>query len=132
MAASMSASFGLGLLANSALADMIWPDWQYPHCGTSRASHAAWIRLPAGVAPFSPIVVIFLPATADTGAIHDRVGAPSIWTVHAPHSPSPQPNLLPVRLSTSRSVHNKGISLGTSRLWSFPFTFSAINDIPPL
>ena len=28
MATSMSASVGLGFLASSAAADMIWPDWQ--------------------------------------------------------------------------------------------------------
>ena len=49
IAASMSASLGLGLLVSNALADMIWPDWQYPHCGTSRASQARWILLPAAV-----------------------------------------------------------------------------------
>jgi hypothetical protein len=40
IASSMSESLGFGLLTNSALADMIWPDWQYPHCGTSSSSQA--------------------------------------------------------------------------------------------
>src|SRR5215208_3169257 len=31
IASSISASVGCGLLASSAAADMIWPDWQYPH-----------------------------------------------------------------------------------------------------
>ena len=46
IASSMSASVGFGLAASSALADMIWPDWQYPHCGTSSASQARWMLLP--------------------------------------------------------------------------------------
>ena len=43
MAASISASLGLGFFSRSAAADMIWPDWQYPHCTTSTLSHARWI-----------------------------------------------------------------------------------------
>jgi hypothetical protein len=78
IASSMSESLGLGLLTKSALADMIWPDWQYPHCGTSSASRARWILLPAGVAPMASMVVICLPAAADTGVIRERVGCPSM------------------------------------------------------
>ena len=36
---------------------MIWPDWQYPHCTTSRSSQAFWILAPAAVAPMPSIVV---------------------------------------------------------------------------
>src|ERR1700693_5277929 len=36
-------------------------------------------------------VVTLVPAAADTGSEHDRVGAPSTWTVHAPHCARPQP-----------------------------------------
>src|SRR5438094_8542315 len=39
-ASSMSASVGLGFLESSAAADMICPDWQYPHCGTSSSIQA--------------------------------------------------------------------------------------------
>src|SRR5215510_11922812 len=78
MALSMSASLGLALAASSALADMIWPDWQYPHCGTSSASQAAWTFLPAGVAPMASMVMIRLPTTAETGVTQDRVGCPSM------------------------------------------------------
>src|SRR5262249_16106531 len=34
MAALISLSLGCGVAANSAAADMICPDWQYPHCTT--------------------------------------------------------------------------------------------------
>src|SRR5499427_11169866 len=78
MAPSISTSLGLALPASSALADMIWPDWQYPHCGTSSASQAACTFLPAGVFPMASIVVIRLPAAAETGVMHDRVGCPSM------------------------------------------------------
>src|SRR6267378_3473176 len=88
MALSMSASLGLAVAASSALADMTWPDWQYPHCGTLSASQAAWTFLPAGVAPMASMVVTRLPTAAETGVMHERVGCPSIWIVHAPHRPS--------------------------------------------
>src|SRR5262249_45935372 len=51
IASSISESVGCGLRASSAEADMIWPDWQYPHCTTSRSSQAFWILAPAAVAP---------------------------------------------------------------------------------
>ena len=31
------------------------------------------------------MVVIFLPATVETGAVHERVATPSTCTVQAPH-----------------------------------------------
>src|SRR5438046_4364052 len=96
IAASMSASLGFGLAASNAVADMIWPDWQYPHCGTSSSIHACWIFLPAAVAPMASIVVVRLPVTAETGVVHERTGLPSTWIVHAPHNARPQPNLVPV------------------------------------
>jgi hypothetical protein len=41
------------------------------------------------------MVVIFLPIALDTGVMQDRIGRPSRWTVHAPHSATPQPNFVP-------------------------------------
>ena len=43
------------------------------------------------------MVVTCLPATAETGVTHERIGLPSRCTVQAPHSAMPQPNLVPVR-----------------------------------
>src|SRR5258706_10324340 len=71
------------------------------------------------------MVVIFLPATAETGVMHARVGAPSTCTVHAPHSAMPQPNFVPVMPSTSRSVHSSGVSCGTSAFTLLPLIFNA-------
>src|SRR4029077_6009204 len=98
IALSMSASAGFGLDFSSAVADMICPDWQYPHCGTSSVTQAAWIFLPSDVLPIASIVVTFLPATVDTGAMQERIAVPSTWTVQAPHSAMPQPNFVPVML----------------------------------
>src|SRR5262245_33000772 len=77
IAVSISPSLGLALVASSALADMIWADWQYPHWGTFSASQAAWTFLPAGVFPTASMVVIRFPTAADTGVMHDRVGQSS-------------------------------------------------------
>src|SRR2546429_7788905 len=122
----MSASLGWAFLATSAAADMIWPDWQYPHCTTSRANHACCTFLPAGVSPIASMVVIRLLATALTGVTHERIGCPSRCTVHAPHSAMPQPNLVPVKPTTSRSTHRIGISAGTSTVWSLPLMLRVI------
>src|SRR5438552_19003164 len=99
---------------------MIWPLWQYPHCGTFKLRHAASTRMPIGVAPIASMVVTFLPWAAEIGVTHERIGAPSRCTVHAPHRAMPQPNLVPVSPSSSRSVHKSGVSSGTSTSTRLP------------
>src|SRR6478609_4478769 len=96
IASSISDSVGCGLPASSADADMIWPDWQQPHCGTSRSSQACWTLLPAGVLPIASIVVIFESPMLSIDVIHERTASPLICTVQAPHSAMPQPNFVPV------------------------------------
>src|SRR5229473_7718196 len=123
IASSMSESVGCGLLASSAEADMIWPDWQYPHCTTSRSSQAFWILAPAAVAPIASIVVIAEAPMLSIGVIQERVAAPSTCTVQAPHSAMPQPNFVPVMPSTSRNTHKSGLSPSTSTVRSTPLTF---------
>src|SRR5262249_53493459 len=54
--------------------------------------------------------------------MQDRVAAPSIWTVQAPHSATPQPNFVPVMPSTSRNTHSSGVSPSTSTSWVLPLT----------
>src|SRR5712671_2221161 len=122
IASSMSESVGRGLLASSAEADMIWPDWQYPHCTTSRSSQAFWILAPAAVAPIDSIVVIAEAPMLSTEVMQERVATPSICTVHAPHSAMPQPNFVPVMPSTSRNTQSSGVSPSTSTLCALPLT----------
>src|SRR2546425_7222877 len=85
IAVSMSASEGCGFFASSAAAAMIWPDWQYPHCGTSSAIQARCTAC-ARFLERPSIVVTRLPATAATGSTQVRVATPSRWTVQAPRS----------------------------------------------
>ena len=54
--------------------------------------------------PSPPSVVTLVPAAADTGSEHDRVGARSTWTVHAPHCASPQPKCGLLSPSSLRST----------------------------
>src|SRR6266446_4558263 len=122
IASSISESVGCGLLASSAEADMIWPDWQYPHCTTSRSSQAFWILAPAAVVPIASIVVISDVPMLSIGVMQERVATPSICTVQAPHSAMPQPNFVPVMPRTSRSTHNRGVSPSTSTARPTPLT----------
>src|SRR5256714_15290884 len=128
IAASMSASVGCGFLASRADAAMIWPDWQYPHCGTSSAIQArctAWVRF----LDRPSIVVTRLLATAEMGSTQVRVATPSRWTVQAPHCAMPQPNLVPVSPSVSRSTQRSGVSGVTSTVSRLPLTVREIGGM---
>src|ERR1043166_218815 len=48
--------------------------------------------------------VMWRTADAAAGIRQERTATPSMMTVHAPHCPSPQPYLAPVRSSSSRSM----------------------------
>ena len=54
----------------------------------------------------------------DSGVWQERVGWPSMTTVHAPHSAMPQPYFVPVRLRASRRIHSNGVSAATLLLMS--------------
>jgi hypothetical protein len=90
-----------------------------------RRAMTFWISAPAGVAPIASIVVIEDAPTLSMGVMHERVGAPSICTVHAPQSAMPQPNFVPVMPSTSRNTQRSGVSPSTSRLCVLPLTLIA-------
>src|SRR5579864_1445757 len=122
MAESMSLSVGWGLLASSADADIIWPAWQYPHCGTSTSIQAFC----TGCVPSAdnPSMVVTGSFTVPTCVWQDRTALPFRWTVQAPQSPAPQPNLVPFMSRTSRRTHNRGVSAGTSTVLDCPFTLS--------
>src|SRR5262249_52336518 len=122
IASSISESVGRGLLASSAEADMIWPDWQYPHCGTSRSIQAFWILAPAALAPTASIVVIAELPMLSIGVMQDRMARPSTCTVQAPQSAMPQPNLVPGIPSKSRTTQRSGVSPSTSTLCVLPLT----------
>src|SRR5262245_21713331 len=70
------------------------------------------------------MVVMRAWPTLETGTWHERVGSPSRCTVQAPHWATPQPYLVPVNPSASRSTQRSGMSAGTSADRDFPFTLS--------
>src|SRR5262249_36160196 len=125
IAASMSESVGCALVARSAEADMIWPDWQYPHWTTSRSSQAFWILAPTAVLPIASMVVISEVPMLSIGVMQERVGSPLTCTVQAPHNAIPQPNFVPVRPRTSRNTQSSGVSPSTSTLCVFSLTLMA-------
>src|SRR5688572_25723817 len=50
------------------------------------------------------------PCTCATGTRHEFTASPSTSTVHAPHSPSPQPSFVPVSPHSSRSTSRRRVS----------------------
>src|ERR1700691_344630 len=68
------------------------------------------------------MVVMLFPATPETRVEHDRIAAPPTCTVHAPQSPAPQPNFVPVSSRVSRNTQRRGVSGETLTLFSLPLT----------
>ncbi len=80
------------------------PGMQKPHCTanwSTKACCSGWSS-PSAVARPS-IVVTAAPWARAAGTRQDRTATPSRCTVQAPHSPSAQPSLVPVRPTSSRS-----------------------------
>ena len=75
------------------------------------------------------MVVIFLPTAAESGVWQERAGAPSRWTVQAPQSAMPQPNLVPVRPRWSRTTQSKGVSSGASTFIDLPLICNVVIEL---
>ena len=82
------------------------------------------------VKPFDVVVTACLP-TSPTATPHERTAWPSSITVQAPQIASPQPNLVPVRLSSSRRYQSSASVGSTSVLWSWPFIRNVIMKPSP-
>src|SRR3954468_3383474 len=78
------------------------------------------------------MVVMRLPAADDIGVTQLQPAPTLPWTVHAPHSPIPQPNFVPVSSAPSRKYHNSGISGSPSYWVVFPLIVSWIIGAPSL
>src|SRR5258708_4375775 len=75
------------------------------------------------------MVVTLRPATLDISVWQERTGWPSKWTVQAPHSGMPQPNLVPVMPSVSRRAQSRGIRGLTQILISLPLRVNMVSPI---
>jgi hypothetical protein len=123
-AASMSASVGSGISASSAAVVMIMPLWQKPHCGTSSSSQARCTGCELSGRQALDGDDLCSGVTAPTGRLHERVAAPSMWTVQAPHWATPQPYLVPVSPSCSRMNQSRGVFSSASASTTRPLTLS--------
>src|SRR5438128_7191302 len=122
----ISSLLGFGFLVNRAFADMIIPEVQYAHCIASALTKASCSGCNCPSFSRPSMVVISLPAARPTWVMQERVGCPSSSTVHAPHCPSPQPYLLPVRLRSLRSTLSRLVAESTSVVIFFPLTLSVV------
>src|SRR5262245_40044743 len=75
-------------------------------------------------APSDSTVSTRRPATWQTGTRQLFTGRPSRRTVHAPHSPSPQPSFVPVRPKSSRRTSMSRLKGGPPKRCGRPFTVS--------
>lgn len=73
------------------------------------------------------MVTIFCPATDSAEVRQERVALPRTKTVQAPHWPSPQPYLVPVRPNRLRRTDSKDSPDAHSALCSAPLTIRLID-----
>src|ERR1043166_428005 len=130
IASSMSASVGFGFFFSSAAAAMIWPDWQYPHCGTSTESQAFCTGCEELADRPSMVTILSLAFTAESGTEHERCTSPLMCTEHAPHCATPQPYLVPVNPTCSRITHNSGVSGSACTSRTLPLMLSLAMRFP--
>src|SRR6266404_2239059 len=71
------------------------------------------------------------PAISFTAVMQARVASPSIWTVQAPHSATPQPYFVPMSPSSSRKYQSSGIDGSPSNDCSWPLTRNLTMGVPP-
>src|SRR6202045_2926126 len=77
------------------------------------------------------MVVTDRPETSFTAVMQARAASPSIWTVQAPHSATPQPYFVPVSPNSSRRNQSNGIDGSPSKDCSWPLTRNLTIGVPP-
>src|SRR5260221_8133994 len=110
MACSISLCVGCSFSSNNFTADIMKPGVQYPHwtapCCT-KASCTGW-SCPSVASPST--VMISAPCARGAGTRQAITALPSRKIVHAPHSPSAQPSLVPIKFPSSRKSRNRVLS----------------------
>src|SRR2546426_4325764 len=76
------------------------------------------------------MVGIRLPTATLTGVTQERTALPSRCTVHAPHSATPQPYLVPVRPTCSRIAHSSGVPGSTLTSLVLPLIVKRAMPLP--
>src|SRR3954454_10218112 len=116
----ISSFVGCGFAATSAAALTTWPGVQKPHCTASARTKAS-----ISGCSRSPSIVVTSPCTECASVMHESVGTPSIWTVHAPQWPSLHAIFVPVRPSSSRrSCASETPTRAPRTSYSWPLTLS--------
>jgi len=103
------------------------PGEQKPHWIAPASTKARWAGWSVPSTPPSPsMVVTSRPSSRAAGSRQELTASPSTRMVQAPHSPSPQPILVPVSSSLSRSSSAAG---SKGRAWTLtrsPLTVKVI------
>ena len=132
MAASISASVGIGFFFHQRRRGHDLPRWQYPHCGNICLYRGLLHRVRPPSAGRPSMVVMFFPAAVEMGVTQERAASPLMCTVQAPHKAMPHPNFVPVMFSVSRSTQRRGISGLTSTVCGLPFKTKLMGNKPPV
>jgi hypothetical protein len=125
-ACRISRSVGFGVWSSRTLLFMIMPVAQKPHCAACSSMNAFWIGWGLSIEPSPSKVSIVRPSAFATGVTQERIAAPSMITVQAPHCARPQPNFGPFRPRSLRSTYKSGVSGLTSTVCFLPFTTNEI------
>src|SRR5215203_1231024 len=72
--------------------------------------------------------MISAPCARGAGTRHAITALPSRKTVHAPHSPSAQPSLVPIKFPSSRNRRSKVLSCPLVKVYFFPLIVVWIAD----
>ena len=96
-----------------------------PHCSAACSRNLCCSG--CSVSPFAmpSIVSIRRPPTSQPSTRHEQTSRPSSVTLQAPQSPEPQPSLLPVSCSVSRSTSSSVSSVSQRNSTASPFTVAS-------
>src|SRR5262245_48310013 len=122
----MSSSSACGLELRTEQADMIMPEVQYPHWKASSSRKACCTGWSCPFAARPSMVMMGCAETESAETRQERMAFPRSSTVHAPHWPSPQPYLVPVRPRRLRNTESKDSPETDSVLCSLPLTLSVM------
>ncbi len=102
MACRISASLGSGVRASRAVAVIIMPGVQKPHCRPCSWKKPSCTGCSTPPCSSPSTVATAAPSACTASSVHDLAGTPSTSTVQAPQLVVSQPMCVPVRPATSR------------------------------
>src|SRR5574340_548945 len=123
----ISSRVGCGFCASSSRDCITMPGVQKPHCTAPASTKAFSMRWPMGSSARPSMVVMLRPSQSTANSRQEFIDEPSTMMVHAPHSPSPQPYLVPVRPTTLRIMSSVLMSTGTRTRVGTPLSVKLIS-----